>query len=415
MKNYLKIFTLFTVIFLLPISYTFSQNYLNLPNIATIYTPSSTTLHPKYKIFLNENNKAEVYIGLNLKELNFIKLKNKKYEAKLKIKFIFYKSLEKRTILDSNSQIFTITQRFIGNSLISKFDLRIPTDSCFLIIITTDLYNKNKSLNILQVQDNNNSPQKFLILDSASNTPVFYSYVKPLKTYYIKTSFPTDSLLIQKFFPDTTYPYPPYATVKQNFTAVLDTEYFYKTSGYIKFDEPGIYKITSPNSDAFFTVSAFDIYFPNILTADLMIPPVRYISSPQEYNNLISKTNKKLAIDDFWLNRNNEISYAKKLIKIYYNRTYMANLYFTTTKEGWKTDRGMIFILLGSPQILNKGDNFELWTYYDPLTGNKAVFKFVKKSTNLYHDEYFLIRNSSYVDIWDNAVKVWNDGKIYSF
>ena len=38
---------------------------------------------------------------------------------------------------------------------------------------------------------------------------------------------------------------------------------------------------------------------------------------------------------------------AKSLIAIYYNRIQNANLHFTTFKEGWKTDRGMIYVVFG--------------------------------------------------------------------
>jgi len=49
----------------------------------------------------------------------------------------------------------------------------------------------------------------------------------------------------------------------------------------------------------------------------------------------------------------------------------MANYFFTSYKPGWMTDRGMIYIVLGPPVILHKGDDFEEWIYYNSSNINQ--------------------------------------------
>ena len=46
-------------------------------------------------------------------------------------------------------------------------------------------------------------------------------------------------------------------------------------------------------------------------------------------------------------NHDKSLERAKELIKNYYGRLQHANLFFTSYLEGWKTDRGMIFMIFG--------------------------------------------------------------------
>ena len=68
-----------------------------------------------------------------------------------------------------------------------------------------------------------------------------------------------------------------------------------------------------------------------------MIYPLKYILKDKEFNEIINTPNKKLAVDEFWLRAaNKNVELARDLIRIYYNRAYLANYYFTSYKEGWK-------------------------------------------------------------------------------
>ena len=55
---------------------------------------------------------------------------------------------------------------------------------------------------------------------------------------------------------------------------------------------------------------------------------------------------------------------AKELIRIYYNRVFFSNYYFTSDREGWKTDSGMIFIVYGPPNTFYKSEDEEKWGYF---------------------------------------------------
>ncbi len=415
MKNFfLKLSIIFTIL-CISTNYILSQNYSILPNVSTIYAPNTTYLHPQYKLLLVNKKTAEVYIKLYTKELNFIQLANKKFQAKINIKYIFYLSLEKTTIIDSASKTYTLNKRSINGALVTKFEIKIPQDNCFLVIITSDLYNMRKSLNFIRIGNYSSSPANFLLVDSASNLPVFSNYIKPYKTYYIKTFLSSDSLLVQKFPFDSLFPTPPFSNMQRNFVFKTDTQFYIHSSSYLKMRAKGIYKITNPLTKASFNVINLGNYYPNIYTPEQMIPPLKYFASSEEFLKLKNIINKKLAVDNFWLNKDSDPDKARNMIKIYYNRVLLANYYFTSTKQGWKTDRGMLYVIFGPPSILHKADNTEEWIYYSAYKGKKISFIFNRIVDKNNFVNFVLSRNSNYILSWKTAIDDWNKGIIYSF
>ena len=72
---------------------------------------------------------------------------------------------------------------------------------------------------------------------------------------------------------------------------------------------------------------------------------------------------KKLALDKFWLAKAGSEERGKELIRKYYNRVQDANNYFSSYTEGWRTDRGMISIIFGKPNVVTRTRREEIWSY----------------------------------------------------
>ncbi len=413
MKKYFqKSSILFTILFI-SVSLTDAQNH-NLPNIATIYNPQYTTLHPEFLIFNKNDNVSTIFGKINLKELNFIKQADRSYLAKLKLKFIFYNSLESTNIIDSISKSFDLKYKNIKQSIVLSVDIIPPNDSCYLIIISKDLNNNKKNLNILTLNRKKKSAQNIILLDSATNSPIFNKFLKPYKTYYVNSRYKTDSILVKKYQNNNKITTSPGLSGTNKFQPNFLSAKSYKSNEYLKFSDKGIYKISALNYNFSRTFITIDEYFPYILKPYQMVKPLRYISTTAEFNELKQNPNKKLAVDNFWLKRNKKYSEARKLIKIYFNRVAFANLKFTTTKPGWMTHRGMIYIVMGPPNILHKGDLFEEWIYYDRYSGKKLTVFFNKYSTDFFVD-YELKKNNNLNKQWKKALEIWNSGKVFTF
>ena len=144
-----------------------------------------------------------------------------------------------------------------------------------------------------------------------------------------------------------------------------------------------------------------------------MILATRYIMAKKEFDICMSSPDKKLAIDKFWLDIGGSSERAKELIRKYYGRVQEANKLFTSYQEGWKTDRGMIYVVFGAPNKVSKRKNGEVWTYGESGNPNAVFFQFIKVINPFTDNDYTLERNESFKMPWYQAVDLWRQGRIY--
>lgn len=138
-----------------------------------------------------------------------------------------------------------------------------------------------------------------------------------------------------------------------------------------------------------------------------MLHPIRYLTTKNEYNDLEAMNNDKEAVDKFWIENAGNADRAKQMIKLYYNRVMDANRFFTSYLEGWKTDRGVIYIIYGQPNIVYKGRNAEYWVYGEDKNMLSIHFDFNKVENPFTDNDYSLTRSPVYKDGWYIAVDNW--------
>ena len=89
-----------------------------------------------------------------------------------------------------------------------------------------------------------------------------------------------------------------------------------------------------------------------------------------------------------------------------------ANKKFSTYKEGWKTDKGMIYIVFGEPDFVNLEDKTENWEYNTGINQQNTRFKFNLGQNVFSENDYVLERNIMYQMPWYQAVEAWRQGII---
>lgn len=107
---------------------------------------------------------------------------------------------------------------------------------------------------------------------------------------------------------------------------------------------------------------------------DKAISQMVYIASPQELNKIKdapSNEEKLKAFLEFWKKKdpspNNE---ENEVFDEYFRRVTYANENFSNYNEGWRTDRGMVYIILGTPNNVERhpfeydSKPYEIWEYY---------------------------------------------------
>tara|TARA_Y100000780_G_scaffold207249_1_gene203487 strand:- start:286 stop:798 length:513 start_codon:yes stop_codon:yes gene_type:complete len=146
-----------------------------------------------------------------------------------------------------------------------------------------------------------------------------------------------------------------------------------------------------------------------------MITPLQYICSKEEFVQLNEIKNPKIAIDEFWLSKTKgDKNQAKKIIRTFYKRVEDANTFFTCYKAGWKTDRGMIMIIFGTPNIIYQSIEGESWIYGEKNNVFSLNFTFTKMENKFTDNDYQLNRSVYFKNIWNTAQSAWRDGHAYS-
>ena len=129
---------------------------------------------------------------------------------------------------------------------------------------------------------------------------------------------------------------------------------------------------------------------------DLAIKQTSYIASPSEVGRMEAGKTQKEKLENFlafWKNR-------KPSMEEYFARVDYANEKFKNRRDGWKTDMGMVFIIFGNPDYIDRhpfelgSQPYEVWDYY----GVNRRFIFV--------DETGFGDYRSVYPIWDNTVRV---------
>ncbi|NLR94652.1 MULTISPECIES: GWxTD domain-containing protein [Flammeovirga] len=152
--------------------------------------------------------------------------------------------------------------------------------------------------------------------------------------------------------------------------------------------------------------------FPKYRKMRHIYPPMIYISTQNEMMSFKSGDRPRLAFENFWLNVAGSPDNAKRMIKMYFDRVTEANIKFTDYKEGWKTDRGIVYIIFGEPNEVSNIDGGIRWSYESNLNHGQVEFDFMEDNNQFTGTHYELKRSFDYKRVWFDTVKKWRNGTI---
>lgn len=154
--------------------------------------------------------------------------------------------------------------------------------------------------------------------------------------------------------------------------------------------------------------------FPGISSNTEMIQCTRYIMSKEEFDACLSAADQKVAIDNFWLNIGGSKERSRELVRKYYGRVKDANKLYSSFLPGWKTDRGMIYIVLGAPFSKYTDKNSEVWVYGNEANPNSLRFVFKLRKNALTENDLVLERSIFYREPFHSAVEYWRQGIVFN-
>lgn len=392
-------------------------------NLAFLYNPSSTPLHPEFNVYHETSTRSRLYIKLFPVELLFNQANPEgKYQSNLNVHYELKELIDGREseyIADSSTVKFTLPLDNSSNIIVINLPLMTREGARYLLKIeTTDMIRRKGTVNFVHIDRSSiNTAQNFQVISASTGHPSFDKVFHSSEIFYVNYNRRgVDSIYVKFYKNDFPMPRPPITNLtspRPDF--IPDSIFVYPFIDTMKYILPreGMYHIqVDPRQEGGLTLFNFGDNYPRIANVYNMVGPLAYLANSQEFNELINQTNLKLAIDNFWLQAGGNVGTSRELIRVYYNRVFFANYFFTSYKEGWKTDRGMMFIVYGPPNILTKKGNNEIWVYYRKKAREPLQFTFSRHNSPYTQNDFWLERNFTN-SLWTVAVRDWRSGKIF--
>ena len=113
----------------------------------------------------------------------------------------------------------------------------------------------------------------------------------------------------------------------------------------------------------------------NVTNLDLAVKQLVYLATSKEMDYIEDSPNREVKIkrfSEFWKQRDpNPSDNDNQAFDEYYRRIAYANDNFTHYVDGWRTDMGMVYVVLGPPDNIehhpfdSDSKPYEVWQYYN--------------------------------------------------
>ena len=177
----------------------------------------------------------------------------------------------------------------------------------------------------------------------------------------------------------------------------------------LSLSKKGLYLFQQDTASAEAVAFRVEDDYPRLGRIESLAGPLVYVCTKQEFDKIKAARGEKKAFDRVILNITGDADRARTFMRSYFRRVELANQFFTSYKEGWKTDRGMIYIIFGLPDEVQKTADREVWTYKN--ADFRVVFAFAKSGTIFDPDNFVLIRDKKYQDTWYSVIDLWRNAR----
>ena len=409
-----------------------TQNMTDTKDMSYIYNPTRSIYTPLITIFNEDAETSVLSIGIRRGELYFNEANAEGVPmASMLVSVKLYDNTLGGVLADTSSFKYDIKREEVGGEYVFRTPLATHDGNSYSaeIKIIDLIRQRTQQMFVDFERTGRYSGLNYKIRNHFNNSEL-YSHVVKVDQYInvLAPSLQPDTLWLFYYKAVTAIPPAPSAilpevTVSPEPEAIVPLAY--SDTLPIMFPNPGIYlfSVDSLIREGLVLFN-FGPDHPTMSRPETMIPPLAYIATPGEMDEMMTADKPKLALDNFWLARTGSIDRSKELIRIYYNRTLFSNYYFTSYKAGWLTDRGMIYILYGPPDKVYKNAEGESWGYKKPPVksrwGSRYTFEdqylwfnFRKQKSVFSDNDFVLNRAATPVSYWDIAVARWREGKVF--
>jgi GWxTD domain-containing protein len=243
-------------------------------------------------------------------------------------------------------------------------------------------------------QDNERLTRRYLIVDKPYT--IKGSDSKPFHVSWFNEDFPAA--------------YPPFAEKESKADRFMfhDSTFQVSPGASLLLSRTGLYLFQKDtNSAEGFAVRVVNKVYPRFSKIEDLIKPLIFICTQDEYAELLNSKGDKPKFDKVILDITKDKDRASNFMKGYFRRVELANQYFISYKEGWKTDRGMIYLIFGVPDEVSVNDGNETWYYKN----SKSRFTFVKSGSVYDPENHVLLRDERFMEPWFSTIDLWRKSR----
>jgi GWxTD domain-containing protein len=294
--------------------------------------------------------------------------------------------------------------RQIGDKITGSVTLPLQ-DKLQIIVATVAVGDGKQRWMYYKILDVNYPVNGFL---NQNDLPLVEKYTKGDASYSLNTDTPHIVSYYQKPFPPAT---PLFSTSASSVSAALQVDSVYTVEGeQIQFPSDGLYLIQHDTTASSGVVIRRQTDYPKYSKLENLAEPLIYICNAQEYDRIKMAGDNKATFDRVILGITGDQERARILIRNYFKRIELANIFFTSYKEGWKTDRGMVYIIFGMPDEVFKFDKREVWNYKN--ANYKLTIDFVRSPSIFDPDNYVVIRSKKYEETLYRVIEMWRNARL---
>lgn len=391
-------------------------------NLNSIYRTNDNVYHPDFAVYHTSDSTSRCYVRVKTGELLWQRQQDNNFAAFVKIAFRLIDGFNDEAVLDTGAAYFeTSAAHVMSEEKVFSFDFKVSRPGKYLLHCSyTDLNRRSTEVFFVPVDNNSKqSRQSFMVSTFNRDLPGFKKYYSESDSITVSCRFSNVKEVKVDFYKrDFPLPSPIFAVDNhQPFDYLADSSFTIEVNSgkYYLFPQKGIYHCRfDENSKEGLSIFRFSKNYPEIKSANEMIEPVRYLVMKKEFEEINTTADIKKSIEKFWLDKSSNPERAKMLIRNYYNRVEDANKFFTSYTEGYRTDRGMVYVVFGIPNIVYKTSTSETWIYGQQNNALSLNLFFTKRENPFSDNDFELNRSPIYESPWYRAVDTWRQGRAYN-
>ncbi len=395
-------------------------------NVAYLYGKGSAAIQLRARVHHPDDQHSKIYFKLPTRDLLYKSDgSGAPFKALVRLSYHAYSDWNARAPVDSAS-ILVEDLASTPNSdqdLIGSLNMRNGSLRSYILRITArDLHRDAQSTLVMQVgREGDGMRHYFLPVDPQNGVPLFDDHLPVGSKVRVRCDkFKGRTLYGAKHAVENSLPAPvftgggsprPASTADSLFQVVVD-----EVEGTFDLDllAPGILHLQPEASNAEgYSLFALTDAYPLVGTPADMLGPLRYITSMQEYERITKAPDMRKAIETFWLDAAGDRERAREAIRIYYARVENANRHFTSHTEGWRTDRGLVHIIFGTPNTIYRSERNETWIFGEENNLMNLTFIFNRQNGPYTNNDLVLQRDPMFKGAWYRNVESWRNGRVY--